>query len=171
MIYATAGHVDHGKTSLIKSLTSVETDRLPEEKLRGLSIELGFAYADLAGGGRVGFVDVPGHERFIRTMVSGVGSIDAVLFVVALDDGPMPQTLEHLHILELMGVTKGFIIYTKSDRVSEIRKAEVRKGFKKWFLILFWLIVGSFLSRLKPVKEWRSLKASSTAIKVVPGQL
>ena len=127
MIYATAGHVDHGKTSLIKSLTSVETDRLPEEKLRGLSIELGFAYSDLAGGGRVGFVDVPGHERFIRTMVSGVGSIDAVLFVVALDDGPMPQTLEHLHILELMGVTKGFIIYTKSDRVSETRKAEVQK--------------------------------------------
>ena len=127
MIYATAGHVDHGKTSLIKSLTSVETDRLPEEKLRGLSIELGFAYYDLADGGRVGFVDVPGHERFIRTMVSGVGSIDAVLFVVALDDGPMPQTLEHLHILELMGVTKGFIIYTKSDRVSETRKAEVQK--------------------------------------------
>ena len=127
MIYATAGHVDHGKTSLIKSLTSVETDRLPEEKLRGLSIELGFAYSDLADGGRVGFVDVPGHERFIRTMVSGVGSIDAVLFVVALDDGPMPQTLEHLHILELMGVTKGVIIYTKSDRVTEIRKAQVRR--------------------------------------------
>ena len=96
MIVATAGHVDHGKTSLVKALTGVDTDRLPEEKRRGMTIDLGFAYWQA-----IGFVDVPGHERFIHNMLAGVAGIDFVLFVVAADDGPMPQTREHLAILEI----------------------------------------------------------------------
>ena len=92
MIVATAGHIDHGKTSLVKALTGVDTDRLPEEKSRGMTIDLGFAYWPLDGGERVGFVDVPGHERFIRNMLAGVTGIDFVLLVVAADDGVMPQT-------------------------------------------------------------------------------
>src|SRR5688500_10890541 len=99
MIVATAGHIDHGKTSPVKRLTGVDTDRLPEEKARGISIDLGFAYLALPGGGLIGFVDVPGHERFIRNMLAGVCGIDFALLVVAADDGIMPQTLEHLSIL------------------------------------------------------------------------
>ncbi len=98
MIIATAGHVDHGKTLLVKALTGVDTDRLPEEKARNLTIDLGFAYMPLDDG-VLGFVDVPGHERFVRNMLCGVASIDFVLFIVAADDGPMPQTVEHLAIL------------------------------------------------------------------------
>ena len=109
MIIATAGHVDHGKTLLIKALTGTDTDRLPEEKARGLTIDLGFAYHDLGDGSPTGFVDVPGHERFVRTMVAGVSGIDAVLLIVAADDGPMPQTAEHLAILDLLGVTRGVL--------------------------------------------------------------
>ena len=90
MIIASAGHVDHGKTLLVKALTGVDTDALPEEKARGLTIELGFAYHDLGDGSATGFIDVPGHERFIRTMVAGVSGIDVVMFVIAADDGPMP---------------------------------------------------------------------------------
>ena len=101
MIIATAGHIDHGKTLLLKALTGVDTDRLPEEKKRGLSIDLGFAYSDLGNGNSLGFIDVPGHERFIRNMLAGVAGIDFALLVVAADDGPMPQTLEHLGILNL----------------------------------------------------------------------
>ena len=92
MIVATAGHIDHGKTLLVKTLTGVDTDRLPEEKARGISIDLGFAYLPIAGGGLIGFVDVPGHERFIRNMLAGVCGIDFALLVVAADDGVMPQT-------------------------------------------------------------------------------
>lgn len=125
MIIATAGHVDHGKTLLVKALTGVDTDRLPEEKKRGLTIELGFAYHDLGDGQTTGFIDVPGHERFIRTMVAGVAGIDLVLFIIAADDGPMPQTAEHLAILELLGVTRGVIALTKIDRVSDARLAAV----------------------------------------------
>ena len=137
MIYATAGHVDHGKTSLIRSLTDIDTDRLPEEKRRGLSIDLGFAYVDLGDGEKIGFVDVPGHERFVRTMVAGVGSIDAVLFVIALDDGPMPQTAEHLAILSLLGVSSGVVVFTKTDRVDEERKLEVKSIVKDILLPTF----------------------------------
>ncbi len=125
MIVATAGHVDHGKTSLIRSLTGTDTDRLAEEKRRGMSIDLGFAYADLAPGVRAGFVDVPGHERFIRNMLAGVAAIDAALLVVAADDGPMPQTLEHLAVLRLLGVSRGLVALTKTDRVPPARIREV----------------------------------------------
>ena len=120
MIVATAGHVDHGKTSLVRALTGVDTDRLPEEKKRGMTIDLGFAYA-----GPLGFVDVPGHERFVHNMLAGVGGVDLALLVVAADDGPMPQTREHLAILELLGVRRGAVALTKIDRVSPERAAEV----------------------------------------------
>jgi len=125
MIVATAGHIDHGKTALVKALTGVDTDRLPEEKRRGLSIDLGFAYALVSGGPVIGFVDVPGHERFIRNMIAGVAGIDYALLVVAADDGPMPQTREHLAILDLLGVTSGVVALTKIDRVSAARVSEV----------------------------------------------
>ncbi|MDQ6685486.1 MAG: selenocysteine-specific translation elongation factor [Pseudomonadota bacterium] len=117
MIVATAGHIDHGKTRLVKALTGVDTDRLPEERARGISIDLGFAHADLDASLRVSFIDVPGHERFIRNMLAGVCAIDASLLVVAADDGPMPQTLEHLHILDLIGVRCGAVVITKTDLV------------------------------------------------------
>lgn len=123
MIVATAGHVDHGKTSLVRALTGVDTDRLEEEKRRGLSIDLGFAYADFGADEPIGFVDVPGHERFVRNMLAGVGAIDFALLVVAADDGPMPQTLEHLAILRLLGITHGAVALTKIDRVDSARQA------------------------------------------------
>lgn len=128
MIIATAGHVDHGKTKLVEALSGVDTDRLPEEKQRGLTIDLGFAYVPLAGGNVLGFVDVPGHEKFIRNMVAGVTAIDFALLVIAADDGPMPQTEEHLAILHLLGVTRGAIAITKTDIVSEARVLEVREA-------------------------------------------
>ncbi len=127
MIIATAGHVDHGKTSLVKALTGVDTDRLKEEKLRGMSIEPGFAYADLGTGTPVGFVDVPGHERFIRNMLTGVAAVDFALLVVAADDGPMPQTIEHLAILDLLGIRHGAVALTKIDRVATPRIAEAQE--------------------------------------------
>jgi selenocysteine-specific elongation factor len=120
VIVATAGHVDHGKTSLVRALTGVDTDRLPEEKKRGMTIDLGFAYWN-----SIGFVDVPGHERFIHNMLAGVAGIDFVLFVVAADDGPMPQTREHLAILDLLGVARGAVALTKIDRVAPERVQEV----------------------------------------------
>ena len=121
MIVATAGHVDHGKTSLVRALTGVDTDRLAEEKRRGLSIDLGFAHADFGGTRRVGFVDVPGHERFVRNMLAGVGGVDLALLVVAADDGPMPQTHEHLAIVRLLGVPRCVVALTKIDRVAPER--------------------------------------------------
>ncbi len=127
MLIATAGHVDHGKTSLVKALTGVDTDRLPEEKKRGLTIDLGFAHTDLANGQRVSFVDVPGHERFVRNMVAGIGGIDHALLVIAADDGVMPQTIEHLAIIDLLGVKAGAIALTKADRVDGERLADVRR--------------------------------------------
>ena len=125
MIVATSGHIDHGKTLLVKALTGVDTDRLPEEKSRGMTIDLGFAYWPIAGGARIGFVDVPGHERFIRNMLAGVGGIDFVLLVVAADDGVMPQTREHAAILDLLGVARGAVALTKIDRVPPERVAAV----------------------------------------------
>jgi len=126
MIVATAGHIDHGKTLLVRSITGVDTDRLPEEKARGISIDLGFAYGTPAGGPLVGFVDVPGHERFVRNMVAGVCGIDFALVVVAADDGVMPQTVEHLQILDLLGVRRGLAVMTKVDRVDAERRKQVR---------------------------------------------
>ena len=125
MIVATAGHIDHGKTTLVKALTGVDTDRLPEEKARGISIDLGFAYRKTAAGDVIGFVDVPGHERFVRNMLAGVCGIDYVMLIVAADDGVMPQTVEHLHIVDLLTVTRGIAIITKTDRVPAERVAEV----------------------------------------------
>src|SRR5437867_3964272 len=126
LIIGTAGHIDHGKTSLIRALTGQDTDRLKEEKERGISIDLGFAYLD-ADGERAGIVDVPGHERFIRNMLAGAHGIDLVLFVVAADDGVMPQSEEHLDILHLLGVKSGIVVVTKADLVDEARIAEVRE--------------------------------------------
>ena len=121
MILATAGHIDHGKTALVRALTGVDADRLPEEKRRGLTIDLGFAYATLPNGAEIGFVDVPGHERFLPNMLAGVLSIDRVLLVVAADDGPRPQTIEHLDILELIEVSEITGVITKTDRVAPER--------------------------------------------------
>ena len=126
MIVATAGHVDHGKTSLVKALTGVDADRLPEEKRRGMTIDLGFAYLPQASGA-IGFVDVPGHERFVHNMLCGVPGIDLALLVVAADDGPMPQTREHLAILDLLGVARGVVALTKIDRVPPARVAEAAR--------------------------------------------
>lgn len=131
MIVATAGHIDHGKTELVKALTGVDTDRLPEEKQRGLTIDIGFAYSPGSDGSILGFVDVPGHEKFIRNMIAGVTGIDSALLVVAADDGPMPQTQEHLAILDLLGVSGGVVALTKTDRVPEERVAEVEAAIRQ----------------------------------------
>jgi selenocysteine-specific elongation factor len=126
-ILATAGHVDHGKTALTKALTGIDTDRLPEEKARGITIELGFAHLDLPGFS-IGVIDVPGHEDFVRNMIAGVGAIDLALLMVAADDGWMPQTEEHLQILAYLGVNRGVIALTKSDLGdAESRAAEIRR--------------------------------------------
>ncbi len=126
MIVATAGHVDHGKTELVRALTGIDTDRLPEEKARGLSIDLGFAYQFLPDNTPLGFVDVPGHEKFIRNMLAGVGGIDLGLLVVAADDGVMPQTREHFAILDLLGIDSCVVAITKIDRVDDDRILEVQ---------------------------------------------
>ena len=125
MIVATAGHVDHGKTSLVKNLTGVETDRLDEEQRRGLSIDLGYAYWRPDSETVVGFIDVPGHRRFINNMISGISGIDLGLLIVAADDGPMPQTREHLQVMNLLGVEHYLLIVSKCDRVDEQRLEEV----------------------------------------------
>src|SRR5438874_975989 len=110
IVLGTAGHIDHGKTSLVKALTGVDTDRLKEEKERGITIELGFTHLGLPdGSGEVGFVDVPGHEKFVRTMIAGASGIDLVLLVIAADEGVMPQTREHLDICGLLGVKDGLV--------------------------------------------------------------
>ncbi|MEF9601102.1 GTP-binding protein, partial [Paracoccus sp. PXZ] len=128
MIVGTAGHIDHGKTALVRTLTGIETDRLAEEKARGITIELGFAYADLGGGAVTGFVDVPGHEKFVHTMLAGAGGIDLALLVVAADDGIMPQTREHLAILDLLGITRGMVALTKTDLAPPERIARLSAG-------------------------------------------
>lgn len=115
MILGTAGHVDHGKTSLVKALTGVDTDRLPEEKRRGITLELGFAQLELPDGRTLGVIDVPGHERFVKAMAAGAGGVDIALLVVSADEGVMPQTREHLDICTLLGVRRGVLVITKSD--------------------------------------------------------
>ena len=121
MIVATAGHIDHGKTSLVRALTGVDADRLPEEKRRGMTIDLGFAYMDGPSGARIGFIDVPGHERFVRSMLAGVAGVDMALLVIAADDGVMPQTREHLAILNLLNAPAGAIVINKTDLVDPER--------------------------------------------------
>ncbi|SAK87993.1 selenocysteine-specific translation elongation factor SelB [Caballeronia temeraria] len=125
MIVGTAGHIDHGKTTLVRALSGVDTDRLKEEKARGISIELGYAYVPLSDGGVLGFIDVPGHEKLVHTMAAGACGIDFALLVIAADDGVMPQTREHLAILELLGVTRGAVAVTKGDRVEASRVRDV----------------------------------------------
>src|SRR6478735_2618758 len=117
MIIGTAGHIDHGKTALVRALTGVDTDRLPEEKRRGITIDLGFAPLDLPNIGVAGVVDVPGHEAFVRTMLAGATGIDLALLVIAADEGVMPQTREHVAILGLLGIRGGVVALTKSDLV------------------------------------------------------
>ena len=114
-VAGTAGHVDHGKSTLITKLTGIDPDRLREEKTRGMTIELGFAWMELDDGNEISIVDVPGHERFVKTMLMGAGGFDLALLIVAGDEGPMPQTREHLAILDLLDVTTGIVVITKSD--------------------------------------------------------
>ncbi|MBL0420619.1 selenocysteine-specific translation elongation factor [Ramlibacter sp. AW1] len=145
MIVATAGHIDHGKTLLVRTITGVDTDRLPEEKARGISIDLGFAYGSPGGGPLIGFVDVPGHERFVRNMVAGVCGIDFALVVVAADDGVMPQTVEHVQILDLLQVRAGLVVMTKIDRADAARRAQVRGQIDA-------LLAGTTLAGLRTVE-------------------
>src|ERR1700723_3673910 len=137
IIVGTAGHIDHGKSSLIKALTGTDPDRLEEEKRKGITIELGFGFLDL-GEVRIGFVDVPGHERFVRNMLAGVGGIDLVLLVIAADEGIKPQTREHFDILQLLGVRRGITVLTKADAVDaetlEVVRLEVQEFLRGTFL-------------------------------------
>ena len=138
IVIGTAGHIDHGKTALIKALTGIDCDRLKEEKERGITIELGFAYYRFGDDLLVGIVDVPGHERFVRHMVAGAWGIDMVLFVVAADESVMPQTREHMDICELLGVKRGIVAVTKMDLVDqemiELVRDEVEELSKGRFL-------------------------------------
>lgn len=132
MIVGTAGHIDHGKSTLVRALTGVDTDRLPEEKKRGISIELGYAFLDVPGGAeRIGFVDVPGHERLVHTMLAGASGIDFALLLVAADDGVMPQTREHLAVLSLLGKQRGAVVLTKADRADEAQLQAVEQQVRQ----------------------------------------
>lgn len=130
VVIGTAGHIDHGKTALIRALTGIDTDRLPEEKRRGITIDLGFASMDVSGTDgsqvRISFVDVPGHARFVRNMLAGAGGIDAVLLVISAEESVKPQTVEHLAICSILGIQHGLTVLTKVDAVSESRMNEVR---------------------------------------------
>jgi selenocysteine-specific elongation factor len=146
-IVGTAGHIDHGKSTLVRALTGIDPDRLPEEKARGMTIELGFAHLDLPGV-RLGVVDVPGHERFVRTMVAGATGIDLAMLVVAADDGVMPQTHEHIEILDLLGVTRGLVVISKADAAPAERIGDVRRQVRA-------AVAGTAL------QEWRHVVASA----------
>ena len=138
IIIGTAGHIDHGKTTLIKALTGRETDRWEEEKRRGITIDLGFTYFDLPDGSKAGIIDVPGHEKFIKNMLAGVVGMDMVLLVIAADEGIMPQTTEHLNILNLLGVENGIVVMTKCDMADEewiaLVKEDIKESLKHTFL-------------------------------------
>jgi len=148
-VVGTAGHIDHGKTALVKRLTGVDTDRLPEEKARGISIDLGFARLVTPAGVRVGIVDVPGHERFVKNMLAGVGGIDLVLLVVAADEGVMPQTREHLAIVRLLGIPRGIVVLTKADLVERDWITMVARDVRA-------LLAGTALAEA-PVVEWSAV--------------
>src|SRR5438093_6737963 len=137
IIVGTAGHIDHGKTALVRALTGIDADRLPEEKRRGITIDIGFADLDL-GDVRIGFVDVPGHERFVKNMLAGAHGIDLVALVIAADEGVMPQTREHFDICRLLDVRYGLVVLTKKDLVDEEMLALVQAEAQD-------LIAGSFL--------------------------
>src|SRR5437763_2718521 len=144
LILGTAGHIDHGKTSLVKALTGIDTDRLPEEKARGITIDIGFATLDL-GDYRLGIVDVPGHERFVKNMLAGATGVDLAVLVVAADDSVMPQTREHLEILRLLGLRHGVIALTKCDLVDETTLEVVELEIRD-------LVRGSFLEEAPIVR-------------------
>ncbi len=140
LVAGTAGHIDHGKTSLVRALTGVDTDRLAEEKRRGISIDIGFAHLTLDSGESISFVDVPGHERFVRNMLAGAGGIEAVLLVVAADESVKPQTREHFEICRLLGLKRGIVVLTKADLASTERLQKTVEDVQR-------LTAGSFLSR------------------------
>ena len=139
MIVGTAGHIDHGKTSLVKALTGVDADRLAEEKRRGITIDLGYGYCETSNGSMLGFVDVPGHEKFVHNMLAGATGIEHALLVVAADDGVMPQTREHLAVLQLLGIRTGTVAITKIDRVDAERLQELAAQLQP-------LLAGTFLA-------------------------
>src|SRR5437762_4347527 len=138
VIVGTAGHIDHGKTALVKALTGIDADRLKEEKERGITIDIGFAHLALDSSTAVGFIDVPGHERFIKNMLAGVGGIDLVVLVIAADESVMPQTREHLDICSLLHIKNGLTVLTKVDNVEpemvDLVEEEVRDFLKGSFL-------------------------------------
>ena len=140
IIIGTAGHVDHGKTTLIKALTGADTDRLKQEKERGISIELGFTSFKLSNQEQVGIIDVPGHEKFIKNMLAGAAGVDLALLVVAADEGMMPQSKEHLAILDLLGVKHGVVALTKIDKVDEDWQELVKEDTRE-------KLAGSFLEK------------------------
>lgn len=144
MIIATAGHVDHGKTSLLQAITGINADRLPEEKVRGMTIDLGYAYWPQPDGQVIGFIDVPGHEKFLANMLSGIGGIDRALLVVAADDGVMPQTREHLAILQLSGQPALTVAITKCDSVDDARRAGVEQQIRQLTQELGWQQIALF---------------------------
>src|SRR6266849_5305153 len=138
VVVGTAGHIDHGKTSLVKALTGTDTDRLPEEKARGITIDLGFAFLEEAGDLVIEIVDVPGHERFVRNMLAGAGGIDLALLVVAADEGVMPQTREHLAICQILRIKSGLVVLSKADLAEpdwiELVRDDVRRAVAPTFL-------------------------------------
>src|ERR1700736_5461430 len=138
IIAGTAGHIDHGKTALVRALTGIDADRLEEEKRRGITIDLGFAHLQLTPELRLGFVDVPGHERFVKNMLAGVGGIDLLLFVISADESIKPQTREHFDICRLLGIGKGIVVLTKSDLVDPDILSLVRLEAEEF-------VAGSFL--------------------------
>ena len=144
IVIGTAGHIDHGKTTLVRALTGIDTDRLPEEKRRGITIDLGFASFELQTPNgsplRISFVDVPGHSLFIRNMLAGTGCVPAVMLVVAADEGIMPQTVEHLAICDLLGISQGLTVITKADAVSAAQLQEVTESIERF-------LQGTFLSK------------------------
>lgn len=158
-IVGTAGHIDHGKSTLVRALTGIDPDRLPEEKARGMTIELGFAHLEL-GDVQLGIVDVPGHERFVRTMVAGAAGVDLAMLLVAADDGVMPQTLEHVEILDLLGVERGVVVISKADLATADRIAEVREKIgeaTRGTLLRAWPIVAVSAGRGAGLDELRQV--------------
>lgn len=179
IIIGTAGHIDHGKTTLIKALTNIDTDRLEEEKKRGITIDLGFAFFNLPSGKRAGIVDVPGHEKFIKNMLAGVSGIDLVLFVVSAEEGVMPQTQEHLDILSILDVQNGIVVLTKKDLVDEewlyMIKEDLKETFKGTFLEKAPMVGVSSITRdgfdelietIDKISEDVELKSASSAVRM-----
>src|SRR5271157_1263326 len=158
-IVGTAGHIDHGKTALVKALTGIDADRLEEEKRRGITIDLGFAHLDLTPSLRLGFVDVPGHERFVKNMLAGVGGIDLVVLVVAADESIKPQTREHFDICRLLGIPRGMVAVTKSDLVDPDVLGLVRLEIEDF-------VRGSFLEGAPIVPVSATTGAGLDALKV-----